>query len=407
MRVGAAAWALVALLVLPGFARAARAQDELSPGERADRLAKARRVVEDELNATRDAGDPDLERLRRAASTLTKTRVRAAGSREGIDTDPRMQEDLERVESETTATGREEKLSVLAKRLSALEREARRAAEKHPGAAHAPAAGTSELERPDPAPGAPETSKPDASRRVDPEKARAILERVLDAPRYKKRTAIESEGLGIGEKIDSWLQRIENAWIRFMQPSPSAPTPAWLTWLKMFFAAILPSTIWGYLGWVAGIVGLIILLFWLRWKRRSQTAASALADDGPTVTGPGRAVAVAEDSFSEDHWRREARLLAQRGDYRGAIRALYTGVLLLLQRAGRLKFDKGKTNWEHVRELRRNDKPLASSLEPLTRTFDVVWYGQKPIEPGAFDAFLAEADAFSALVGAPRAEPTA
>src|SRR5581483_8393349 len=109
------------------------------------------------------------------------------------------------------------------------------------------------------------------------------------------------------------------------------------------------------------------------------------------------------ESYSEDRWRQEARALARRGDHRGAIRALYTGVLLFLQRAGRLKFDKGKTNWEHVKELRRNDRALALRLEPLTRTFDVAWYGQKPVDAPAFDEFLAAADAFTVAAGAERA----
>jgi hypothetical protein len=123
------------------------------------------------------------------------------------------------------------------------------------------------------------------------------------------------------------------------------------------------------------------------------------------VDAQGVARAAPEESYSEEHWRREARLLADRGDYRGAVRALYTGLLLVFQRGGLLRFDKGKTNWEHLRELRRNDRALATRLEPLTRLFDLVWYGRTSVERATFDEYLARADELARNASGAPAEP--
>ena len=352
----------------------ARAQ-ELSPRELVDRLEEARRSTHAALGRvdTVDEDDP-LGSLPADVARLDGARVRAGD--EVLDVDPRASDEVREIASDSTTRGRRERLKRLERRLTALESEARRAEASAPTEKPATTGGN-ELR--------PRTPGPERG-------ARESLERVLEKPRYRKRT--ESAGLDLSEGLESFEQRLYNWWIRFIQPRSWKP-PAWLSAIGTFLASLLPASLWGWAAVLGGLLLLVILVLYLRARRRG--AKEPGRTEGPETFAPeATRAAPREESLSEEHWRREARTLAKQGDHRGAVRALYTGVLIVLQRAGRLKFDKGKTNWEHVRELRRNDKALALRLEPLTRTFDLVWYGQKPIEPGTFDEFLGASDAFVA-----------
>lgn len=375
---------LLAPLVLALAAGTTLRAEELRADELVERLAAARRSAHAAfIDSDFESNDDQLATLRKDAKRLAGAKVRSGA--ELLDVDPGLAKDLRALDEESRTNARRDALARIERRLEALEREARRAQEAIEAPVEAPKPGTNQLQPADFQPGGPADSE-----------RKAVLSQVLDRPHYKKRTE-NLEGFGLSEKLDSLQQRLENWWIRLLQPTPAMPRPAWLTSLINFIASIVPTSPWGWLALGLGVIGLIALLVWLKSRRNRK-----LDDGRPTTLDGGydgqslRGAVVPEESYSEDHWRREARLLARQGDHRGAIRALYTGVLLFLQRAGRLKFDKGKTNWEHVRELRRNDRGLAARLEPLTRTFDVAWYGQKPVEPVAFDEFLKDADGFTA-----------
>ncbi len=386
---------LVALVLL---AERPVRSEELRPQDLVERLSRARRSAHDaQLELDIDTEEETLAPLRKDAKRLAGATVRSGA--ETIDADPGIARELDEVNRTRGTSAKRARLAKLEKRLAALEDEARRAAAivAKPDPAPVNAGHTNELQP---------ATKPPAGEKA----SREVLAKVLDQPRFKKRTE-NIETWGFSDKLESLQQRIENWWIRLMQPTPALPRPAWLTALIGFIAGILPKTAAGWFLLVGGLVLVIVLFLWFRSRndRRNEEPGPNLLGEGLDGGPSGRAV-VREETYSEDHWRREARLLARQGDHRGAIRALYTGVLLYLQRAGRLRFDKGKTNWEHVRELRRNDRALAQRLEPLTRTFDVAWYGQKPVEPAAFDVFLAEADGFTAAasgdaVAAPAAAP--
>ncbi len=374
-----------ALLALAPIARA----EELRPGELADRLERARRSAHEAfLGLDSDDEDAALADLRRDSGRLAGARVKAGA--EMLDVDPGLAKELARLDEDPSPGSRRDRVAHIERRLAALEREARRAAEVAPPAADGtPQPGLNQLQPARPRGPAGETG---------PAGSREVLSKVLDRPQYRKR-AENVDTLGLSEKLESVQQRILNWWIRFMQPTPTLPRPAWLTALLGFLASIFPTTRFGWA--VVAVVGILVVALFIWWRvgrgRKFEDARPLSLDAGLDGQVMPRRIAP-EESYSEDEWRREARQLAKQGELRGAIRALYTGVLLSLQRAGRLKFDKGKTNWEHVRELRRNDRALAQRLEPLTRTFDVAWYGQKPVEPAAFEAFLAETDAFAGAV---------
>lgn len=70
---------------------------------------------------------------------------------------------------------------------------------------------------------------------------------------------------------------------------------------------------------------------------------------------------------------------ARNGNYRLALRYLYTSVLRHLGRTGVLEYQSTATDWEHLRLLRSGGhQQLYDQLLPVTQTIEVKWYGNEP-----------------------------
>lgn len=77
-----------------------------------------------------------------------------------------------------------------------------------------------------------------------------------------------------------------------------------------------------------------------------------------------------------DPWIQKASTLASDGDYRRAFRAVFIATLLTLDKRGAIRFERGLTNGDYLRELRkRNLLSLLERLNPFTHEFDSRWYG--------------------------------
>jgi hypothetical protein len=79
------------------------------------------------------------------------------------------------------------------------------------------------------------------------------------------------------------------------------------------------------------------------------------------------------------HYLDDAATLAERGDFRGALRALYVATLVTLDRRGMIEFDPARTNWQYLRTMPRGDTRRAFAT--FTRVFDHKWYGHEPAGP--------------------------
>ena len=97
--------------------------------------------------------------------------------------------------------------------------------------------------------------------------------------------------------------------------------------------------------------------------------------------------------------RRRAQAAAEGGDYRGAIRFRCLAVLLTLDEAGRLVFDRTATNREY---LFRAPGPLQEHLQPLLTRFDEVWYGESPTTADEWAQYNARAETVEGMVLAER-----
>lgn len=97
-------------------------------------------------------------------------------------------------------------------------------------------------------------------------------------------------------------------------------------------------------------------------------------------------VEITDETTTEDLLA-AARLLAQQGDYRGAIRRAYIALLYELEQRGKLRLHRSKTNRDYLNAL-RHEALLYPSFAALTLRFEQVWYGQSQASQFDFDGFL-------------------
>ncbi|HET9493647.1 MAG TPA: DUF4129 domain-containing protein, partial [Chloroflexia bacterium] len=95
--------------------------------------------------------------------------------------------------------------------------------------------------------------------------------------------------------------------------------------------------------------------------------------------------------------RGKAQEAADEGDYRGALRFRCLALLLALDEAGMLAFDRAATNREY---LVRAPRPIHDELQPLLDRFDAVWYGNSPTSGHEWESYSRRAEAVEREVAA-------
>ncbi|MBX3243258.1 MAG: DUF4129 domain-containing protein [Acidobacteria bacterium] len=83
---------------------------------------------------------------------------------------------------------------------------------------------------------------------------------------------------------------------------------------------------------------------------------------------------------------REAELLFQQGDNRGAIRKGYIALLFELSERGAVGLARHKTNRDYLRDVRKQEA-LFTPMSGLTGVFEKAWYGSQAVGPEAWHYF--------------------
>jgi hypothetical protein len=100
--------------------------------------------------------------------------------------------------------------------------------------------------------------------------------------------------------------------------------------------------------------------------------------------------AVTADELPSDEWLALGRQMAERGDLRLALRALYLGSLAHLARQGIVTIAKYKSNHDYEKELKRRaagSSELISAFSVNIAAFERIWYGMHDISQEAFRDF--------------------
>lgn len=142
-----------------------------------------------------------------------------------------------------------------------------------------------------------------------------------------------------------------------------------------------------------GLAGLVVAavaagIFVAGLNRASAPSSARTVSDLEVVLGMGAAEA-----------RRRADASATEGDYRAAIRYRCLGVLLALDEAHMLVFDRSATNREY---LFRAHGPIHDSLQALLGRFEAIWYGNSPTNAKEWTQYNARAAAIETYIASQR-----
>jgi hypothetical protein len=145
---------------------------------------------------------------------------------------------------------------------------------------------------------------------------------------------------------------------------------------------------------VAGGLLLLAVGVYVYVTRRRDRDALRKTEEAPSSGDPrDRAPA----SFLD-----EAARLAEAGDLREALRALYLATLVALDRRRLIAFDPHLTNWQYLRQMPRGD--AREAFTHFTRLFDFKWYGREVTSREDYERCRALA---SEIVGASSIEAAA
>lgn len=180
--------------------------------------------------------------------------------------------------------------------------------------------------------------------------------RILSEPQFRK----------LDEAPSNWLKRaLESLDTVEPQESDFTPRPIEPTMVN------LEPLFYGIIVVLAIGAGVALFLFFRNWKPRKKAGAAkkkrkvGLLEEG-------------EDALRTDEWLARADDLERSGRFRDAVRCLYLAVLMRLDDAGLVYFDRYQTNWEHLRRIEASNAPPGVRYRLLTQEFDHIWYGERP-----------------------------
>jgi hypothetical protein len=218
----------------------------------------------------------------------------------------------------------------------------------------------------------------------DPQ-ARTKLDQVLSdrAFREAEPNAVQRQALRfrswVGDQIGKLLRPFSR--IRPPQAPPGTPGAGPLASLLALFAN--PVTLVA----LAAIAGAVIFVLWLRRRQRRARRQSWPEFRQRTAA----------------EWRDYAASLAQRGEYRAAVRALYLGTITELDERRLVRFDPAMTDREYLREAQRQQRWLVEPLQPFVRLIEGIVYAGAPCGVAEYTRAREMADAILARVAMPQA----
>lgn len=179
--------------------------------------------------------------------------------------------------------------------------------------------------------------------------ARTRLQRVLERSEFNARP-----------RVNAFDELVLRAWTTLVE---------WVGRLSVPLALLFPGLDLRLLAALAGLLLVGGLVFWaVRGLRRTM---------GPEVYSAP--TSGDEARTTPEELRGRALELAERGEFRSAVRVLYLAVLLQWDERGKLRFDRALTNREVLAQLGDDEDAVAiRRLRPLVERFDRSWYGAAP-----------------------------
>jgi len=140
------------------------------------------------------------------------------------------------------------------------------------------------------------------------------------------------------------------------------------------------------------LVSVAVLLSWLLWRTlrsgRKARSPAAIPIAAPALELNDMGLESGQQPL--DQWIRLARDAMARQELRLALRALYLAGLAYLAERSLITIQRGKSNQDYARELRRKsrDTPeLVAAFVQNMSTFERTWYGRSSVDPRILEQF--------------------
>ncbi len=123
-----------------------------------------------------------------------------------------------------------------------------------------------------------------------------------------------------------------------------------------------------------------VLLAWMLWRnlRRASRSVMRLGLQAPVST-----------AWGWKQWAEAAKAAAAQQRYRDAVHFCYWAAVFRLEQRGVWRLDASRTPREYLRLLPR-DSEHRPALASLTRSFEMAWYGYRPVTPEQAQSALQE-----------------
>ncbi|MGC4113993.1 MAG: DUF4129 domain-containing protein [Myxococcales bacterium] len=254
------------------------------------------------------------------------------------------------------------------RRFTARMREAREAGESHDELRRRLLAGLDEVRAL-----GDEAEEPPAVADPRAEAKSVLAQPEFEAPPEKAEVVAEDEDNGLFLRFIKWLLEA-----LFGKPKPKVPDME-LPGLPVGLFRVLAYVVLG------AAIALVLFLV-LRAFLQRQKDEEGVDDEVPGGAGGAGERSDLESALAKAPrgWWSDADALAARGDYRGALRAIYLAVLSALHRRGAIDYDPTRSNWDYVRAFKGGLEELPGFRE-LTRRFDFGWYGRLGNDPQGYD----------------------
>jgi hypothetical protein len=181
----------------------------------------------------------------------------------------------------------------------------------------------------------------------------------------------------IGKWISDFMEWLESL-LPQRQGQPATADKNWKTPVRiiLFLLSIL----------LLAVMAFIFIRIWQRRQAKPIEIISAPAEPVPDLTDEK----VKADDLSTKRWISLATELADKGDLRLAMRALYLATLAHLADREMITIESYKSNREYEDELRRRaheHRELISIFSNSLNVFERIWYGMYPVARSEFDSF--------------------
>jgi hypothetical protein len=175
----------------------------------------------------------------------------------------------------------------------------------------------------------------------------------------------KTDAISEDQKESNWLARafekIKRAPAKPEErPSNEIGTGSGLGWMSHVITFLLYATVGAALAFALWATRGI----WQKNRSAKSKAGALLSEDEPNRRA--------------DEWLQQADALTAQGKYREACRSLYLAMLVRMDEARIMRFDRAETNWEHLHRLQAiHTRPPGVDITAATKKIDVVWYGQR------------------------------